>query len=622
MIDRSLSRGLIGALACLLLFVAPVGAGGLQFAVPIAQGVITYQEPGVGKQFSLEILHPYEVVATRSLSGVKWLQIKDPGGGAPGWVDAALMEYWNARHALRPKRSSRNALLGYCSRDDVERAVRDGRFRPCVKLDPELLQGITGSRAPFPVLRVEQMFDSDGLPTVVMEALVPTTYSNVLGVVEGGAAVAQTLEVIILIDGTASMDDEIAGTALALQRMVSQAEKKLTELHLKFVVIAYRDTNGTLLPDGTRCAAMEASSGSQLVFHGADQARRFLEDLPARCGGDDNEAIWDAMYLLGALPTQAGAARALVLVGDAPSHATTVGGTFLGTRVPAGLDRSEVFRKIAGTLGQSTMFLPTVVDRPNSLNETVEQMFHGIQFNAPALDLITVQRGQRNRSESERRAFSANLADQLYEKLSAAVHDAHAAGKRMEKCREMLGRSFGSAVIAPFCMENSSKAADRMLAARIRDLLASDDDDLMIVRKVWVKWDQTAVGDVVLLGKDEATRLRKVLLALQARTSTGDCKTAGAQAWYEIMGALVPIQPETGNMPSLDEAWLDYLQVNMNVAKGQTLLHRSPSELASLSSSACTELSGDLGQAAQGLSRLLDRYQDSAHLWVPLSLLP
>ena len=606
---------------------ADPGLSDLTFAVAIAQGVQSYSQPGVGKAFTLAVLQPYQVLGTSSAGGVEYVQVKDPAGSGAGWVDTRLLETWNSRYALKAKRGGTNKLFGYCSEAEMQAAVDGTKVERCVSFDPQALRDMTAARAPFPVLDIQERFDSDGLQTLTMEVLVPTLYSNVAGLKQGSGAVdpSRILEIIILIDATGSMEAEIKATAEALKTVVKDAEALSSDV--RFLVVAYRDVDEA--EDFEGCAVVEASSGATLSFGTAADANTFLSGLKATCGGENPaEALWDALYLLKDLKTTGAASRALLVVGDAPAHPATRGGTWLGTTVPPGLAQQDVFAAVANTLGQSTVFIPTVVatstatQKNLSLGESMAALFAGVQFNMPTLDIVSIAR-QRNRTPAQRREDVASTVKRLSERLGKAISEHASDADRIDGCRERFAEGFGNAAIAIFCMESGTGAADPALAARIRDLLGDDDSERIVVRRIWVMWDQTLMGDVLLLGRNEADALRGTLVELSEMTASGDCSVVGPRAWYQVMGTLVPIDVSTGDMPALGQAITEHLGISMNVARGKTVvLHRTPDELRSLKKAACRQLGEDLGKSAANISAALDNEPGAAHVWLPVGVLP
>ena len=624
---RAARTGLLLLLAMVLLTppraVAQDQFKDLTFAVAIAQGVRSYSSPGLGSHFRLEILQPYQVLDYQTVAGIEYAQLRDPSNGKPGWVDKRLLETWNSRYALKAKKGASTKMLGYCTQDAIQAAVSAGQAAPCASFTAANLRNMTNTRAPFPVLRVQNMFDEDNLQTLVMELLVPTLYSNIVGIQKAKTDPGGVLEIIILIDATGSMQAEIAGVTQALTKVVTDAENLgKAGRTVKFLVLAYRDIEGAA--SDAKCKVLDSSSGpDRLAFGTAQQARTFLGGLTPECGGEKQpEALWDAIYALKSLKVTPGADRALLIVGDAPSHPTTQGGTFVGVTVPAGLTADEVYATVAKTLGQSTLLIPTIVETERSkaegsIEKSIDQLFGAMQFNQPSISKITIDKTSQNAQQS----FD-EMATKLSARLQTALSEHSLNSERIDKCRQTFAEGFGNSAIAIFCMESSS-GVDEALAARIRDLLGREDEDLVVVRRIWVKWDQTVIGDVVLLDRNEATSLKGALDKFSSLTKSGDCSTQGASVWTRIMKTLVPMEEESGNMPALGTKLVNHLGVSMNVAKGKsTIVHKSPAEMRSLSVSQCKELSEDLRNSAQGLSKLLDNDADSAHIWIPLSVLP
>ena len=123
-----------------------------------------------------------------------------------------------------------------------------------------------------------------------------------------------------------------------------------------------------------------------------------------RRGVQPRSPLGDAVYALKALAVTPGADRAPVVLGDAPAHPTTRGGTWLGTTVPPDLTPDAVFAAVAPTLGRSTDLIPIILQTSKeqpSLEGSVELMFRGIQFSTPG---DQEARGHRLRPSRARRS--------------------------------------------------------------------------------------------------------------------------------------------------------------------------------------------------------------------------
>jgi len=323
----------------------------LKFAIAMVQDLRTFSEPGLvgssDKVFSMPILTPHEIIEERG----DWVKVKRSTGTAAGWVEKNLVGVWNSRHGLRPDpmAAAEFKLPAYCSRSDVDAYFRD-EAEPCMWFTPAVLDRAK-ERSPFPVVGIKRG-EVMGASKTFLEVLVPTLYSNIAPVEEKVAQASfDRIEMVILIDATGSMADEIRATASALADVVSQVSAD-SGTDAKFMILAYRDTDDA----STTCPPMEVSGG-RLGFVSASTAKSFLDTLKACKGGDSSEAIYDAMYHLKDLPVVRGSRRFVVLAGDAPATEVTRGAALDGMRVPEDMSREDVFRTLSSTIGRSTEFV-------------------------------------------------------------------------------------------------------------------------------------------------------------------------------------------------------------------------------------------------------------------------
>ena len=216
----------------------------------------------------------------------------------------------------------------------------------------------------------------------------------------------------------------------------------------------------------------------------------------------------------------------------------------------------------------------------------------------------------------------AALADRVTARLTSLLNQFRIYSSRIDSCRQPFAQGYKSSAIPLSCPESASASQDPTLAARLRELLGPD-DGTVVVRPVWVQWNQSVIGDVMLLRREEAATLHTVLSDLSKLTADGDCAQHGPGVWTEVMNALVPRALGSDATAPLGGALLNQLGVSMDVAKGKaTIVHKSPAQMRSLTGAQCKQLSADLARSAVGVRTLLDRSDPAPHLWVPLSVLP
>lgn len=131
----------------------------------------------------------------------------------------------------------------------------------------------------------------------------------------GRAAAARAMDLALVIDTTGSMGDEMAYLRAELDTIVERLKRNAGQIDLRIGVILFRDEGDDYV---VRSAPLTADIGS---------VRGLLAEQEADGGGDQPEAMDQAMLAAGRLQWRADAAKALLLVTDAPPHAENVPAT-------------------------------------------------------------------------------------------------------------------------------------------------------------------------------------------------------------------------------------------------------------------------------------------------------
>lgn len=124
----------------------------------------------------------------------------------------------------------------------------------------------------------------------------------------GGAAAPAAMDVALVIDTTGSMGDEIAYLAAELEAIVARLKRNAGNVDLRIGVILFRDDGDDYV---VRTTPLTGNVGA---------IRATLLQQEADGGGDMPEAMDRAMAAATRLQWRADAAKALVLVTDAPPH--------------------------------------------------------------------------------------------------------------------------------------------------------------------------------------------------------------------------------------------------------------------------------------------------------------
>lgn len=131
----------------------------------------------------------------------------------------------------------------------------------------------------------------------------------------GRSAAPAAMDLALVIDTTGSMGDEMAYLRAELDTIVARLKRNAGNLDLRIGVILYRDEGDDYV---VRSTPLTGDVGA---------VRALLAEQEADGGGDQPEAMDQAMTAAGQLQWRADAAKAVLLVTDAPPHAENVAGT-------------------------------------------------------------------------------------------------------------------------------------------------------------------------------------------------------------------------------------------------------------------------------------------------------
>ena len=137
--------------------------------------------------------------------------------------------------------------------------------------------------------------------------------------VPGAPAQVRAMDLMLVIDATGSMGDEINYLKVELDSIVTALKERHPGLDLRLGLIVYRDVGDDYVV-------------RQYAFTGNTEAvQTLLSKQSADGGGDYPEAVDQAMAAAVAAPWRDDAAKALVLVADAPPHDQNIGATWATT---------------------------------------------------------------------------------------------------------------------------------------------------------------------------------------------------------------------------------------------------------------------------------------------------
>jgi Mg-chelatase subunit ChlD len=137
----------------------------------------------------------------------------------------------------------------------------------------------------------------------------------------GLAAAPRAMDLALVIDTTGSMGDEMEYIQAELDTIVARLKRNAGQIDLRIGVVLYRDQGDDFVVQST---PLTADIGS---------IRTLLAQQSADGGGDTPEAMDRAVAEAGRLQWRSDAAKAVLLVTDAPPHEEAIGATLDATQV-------------------------------------------------------------------------------------------------------------------------------------------------------------------------------------------------------------------------------------------------------------------------------------------------
>ena len=135
----------------------------------------------------------------------------------------------------------------------------------------------------------------------------------------GSAPSVSALDLALVVDTTGSMGDEMAYLQAELDEIVARLKREAGNVDLRIGLIVYRDTGDDYVVRATPLTS------------NIDGLRAVLARQEAAGGGDTPEAVDQAVDAAERLQWRPGAAKAMLLVADAPPHDEGIAPTLAGT---------------------------------------------------------------------------------------------------------------------------------------------------------------------------------------------------------------------------------------------------------------------------------------------------
>ena len=142
----------------------------------------------------------------------------------------------------------------------------------------------------------------------------------------GGSIAIENLDLVIVMDVTASMDGELEDLQVNLGSIARILNRLSPDLRMGFV--AYRDVDSPPVLRSFALSPMDRGASRRML--------RFAQSLSARGGGDQPEPVDQALEAATAMAWRENANGRILVVGDAPAHAPNVSRAFAAAAAFAG----------------------------------------------------------------------------------------------------------------------------------------------------------------------------------------------------------------------------------------------------------------------------------------------
>ena len=442
------------------------------FVTPITQRIPIYKnsnkledETSIEKQ-TLKLLQPYSVLEERTISTknhktkTQYL-LEDQNKVSLGWVDEQHLYVWNSKPYYKlsfPFSITHDSgIEGFCTEDELQNYLK-GTSHPCLQFD---LQSVDKHLTQTPLLVVGRHTPAiEENENTFLEVLVPTLYSNMVPVEKNTKITVGLAEIIVFVDASSSMKQEIRDTAKSISDTLIDISK-MPNYDIKVMVIAYRD-----LTDNSECSPVDyiVDENNKPSWVSPAEAVSFLETIET-CGDSKKNIFWDALYTLRDIQVTGGAKRALIVIGDTPSWDETQGANIFGTQVPRGLSSSKVLREITKTIGRSSLFIGVVVEK--GIQSTFKTLQSELPFSQTQLLSVTKNSSVQQLLTDEIQAYLGPLSSNV---------------KAEEACQHviLLSPDDINQQVPLFC----GLVYDESFSRRVADLLVQHDD--VVIQKVWI----------------------------------------------------------------------------------------------------------------------------------------
>jgi len=475
----------------------------------------------------MALLRPFLVVDD---SDPRYYLVEDLHIGVQGWVNRELVYRWPSRHALRPRRNARG-LRGFCSRAEAQRDVDEEEFKACITFPRAIFKLVTpGSSdlSPFPVTGIE---DLEGFAETAdyLEVAVPFSFAGVGTTLPGSGsrsphALAEAVELVIVLDVTSSMSAEFDAVKRLLSRLVGELGNGPGEVRVR--LIRYHD--------------------GELLDSNLTTPEAVLQELGDATTSGGDEFLFDALWAAAGTDWSADAVKTLLVIADEPSNcdgnggcsawstATTVGRSPSSGApdTPAGETLESIVARFREHAHVSTYFNAIVTpDQEDSTHALVSQLTavaQGIPFMNAGGDFLT-----RISSEEEDAQLAATATDleRIFKDRRKSLVGLREA---VSDCVQELNKASSGRVLYG-CWASK----DPLVQAKFRELLILESE--VVVNKIWIRARTQAFSDVVLLFRSELTGLITAIDKAQgALRSPNQSEALWRKVWESLIGKGAP----------------------------------------------------------------------------------
>ena len=564
-------------------------AQAFDFVIPHIPGIWAFAEPNDNspKQMQLPILQAYQVVDEQN----NYYKLKPTieGGRPIGWVKKDFLLLWPYRHGLMPIQED-IVTKGYCDEGEIQKVADGSKVEPCTTIPRNLLDQIVKDKnvdiRPFPVLTVKKIISKYQSSVYFLKAAMPVSQAGyvITPEVEKLKYKFSQLDIVIVLDNTGSMEEEVLSVHNLLNDLITGFDKNYNNTYVN--LITYTD--------------------EQVIATGLKPVNQVVNSIPSTAGGKE-EWLLDALWLSTFTKWRAGSMKVVLVIGDEPfqrkddniSDIPVTGGYGIdlstNLTVQKGKTKDELIDKIKQSYRNNIFFWGIITINDEGTSTLLYNDLDSI-IRSPSLNnVFTIKTIDKPFSKEE-------LAGQKVIVMLQPVFDqiTNDIKERLQKLEQSQSE-----------LANLSTDSNDRYYEILTDIWGKG----MVIKEVWLRSDNIAFSNVLLLDRNEMRIVRDLLQNSKNILGAGQEASANhvwEQLWEKLIGRRESIK-EFINDP-LWNYWIGRIPED-------SLLRLSPQQIAHMEGSTRIEKIGEIERAIAYLDRELNK-NEQQFFWIPFRFLP